>query len=245
MAHPDDASFRDALVEALEKVDPEQAAFIRADRALCARRADPSDRDASFWALRNERMRLWNLIWQRVLEPFRPLLTRPVVCNGLVEGGRVSGSEFLESSDVLFASMPLRHLALHKSRQALRRILADKRLLQVVSLDLDENGMMDRHIARIAASPNLANLRYLSLIGNPVGRDGVRALAASQHLTELVYVNLARTEAPPVEPERWYDQGVVSSFGEDPAFGIELVEEFGPRKWLLRRDAIPPSITDF
>ncbi len=190
-------------------------------------------------------MRLWDKIHRRVLDRFEFVMTRPFVRNGLVEGGRVSGQEFLENANLLFSSMPLRHLELHKVRRALKRVLADDRLLQVVSLDLDDTGLTDKHLALIADSSSLANLKYLSLIGNPVGRAGVSALAASPHLTELAYVALARTHAPPIAPEPWYDQGEVFSFGEDPALGLELVEEFGPKRWLLRRDAVVPSATDF
>ena len=97
-------------------------------------------------------------------------------------------------------------------------IAACERLAGLTELNLSENGIGDPGLTALARSPHLTNLRVLNLAGNVTARSfgvcalagspvaarleelhlgpcggpaGARALAASQHLTRLLFLSLA------------------------------------------------------
>jgi uncharacterized protein (TIGR02996 family) len=88
------------------------------------------------------------------------------------------------------------------------------------ALDLWQCGIDTRGAVALAGSRALAGLEWLSLQDNPLGPDGVMALARSPHLTRLRHLNLAGTEL-------------------DAAARAALRERFGRKKWVGERFTAP------
>jgi hypothetical protein len=78
-------------------------------------------------------------------------------------------------------------------------------------------------------SPYIANLKWLSLSDNSIGRAGAEALAASPHLAKCIYVNLGGNPTNPTPNVSSYE-GIENR--ARPAIAADLERTFGKRPWL-------------
>jgi uncharacterized protein (TIGR02996 family) len=241
IAEPHDLDLRHAYADALQADDPDHAAFVAADLALGRLRLVDAPRDDHFWDAFDKRDRALHRARRQVMSAAGAMLVRPWLRNGFVEGGCLTGADFVRQADTLFRAVPLRSLTLTQVRPQLDAILADERLEQLAALDLGSNGLSNKHALAIASSTHLAGLRLLDLSRNRIGRAGVEAIAASPRLASLEVLLLADNPAPPIHCEPMLDSGQVFAFRDVPSFARELSARFGPKPWLGRKDEVPPS----
>src|SRR5207248_3201188 len=98
---------------------------------------------------------------------------------GFIELVALPAPTFLEIQAQLFAAAPIRHLNLTNVAAVLERLLALPALAQIRSLDLDGSGLTDEHVAKLAKSPAVSSLCWLSLAHNRLTLDAAKSLAAS------------------------------------------------------------------
>ena len=88
----------------------------------------------------------------------------------------------------------VRDLSVHWNRlgdDGVRRLVASP-LVDLDSLNLEFNGLTAESARMLAAWPGLRSVRVLSLGDNPFGSEGVRALLASDNLTNMSSLELPR-----------------------------------------------------
>jgi uncharacterized protein (TIGR02996 family) len=118
-------------------------------------------------------------------------LEQPQVSRGLVEGGAIIASAFLEHVSQLFAAAPmLRQLKLKGSLDVIDQLGNCQDLSRLRHLDLDQNGLGSAGIKTLLASPHLAGLQSLNLAFNDIGVPGAGALASARHISRLNWLEL-------------------------------------------------------
>jgi uncharacterized protein (TIGR02996 family) len=164
---------------------------------------------------------------------------------GFVELVTMRWDYFLEHADEIFSHAPIRHLNItcENEQSVPEDFFCSPKLERIRSLSLDRCGLGDAHIEGFAKSGFLRNLRWLSLVYNKVSFRGAKALAESQHLRKLSYVNLAGNPVDPCEQVD-LDQGIVIN-RYLPKEGQELEQRYGYVPWLHREarsiDDMPPD----
>lgn len=150
---------------------------------------------------------------------------------GLVAEVELPGERFVAKAPELFRAAPIQHLTLHAPLGPLDRLFAVPELARVVSLNLHGLGEAfgDDGARALAASPHVANLRWLALTGCAVGVAGVSALASSPSLRHVVYLSLEGNPANPTPTATVYEG--VPHRGR-PALAAALEAKFGARPWL-------------
>jgi uncharacterized protein (TIGR02996 family) len=104
---------------------------------------------------------------------------------GFVEEVALSASAFLEYGDELFQKAPIQEVHLHHVRDRLEGLAASPNLARVRFLDLSSNPLRDTGVAFLARCPNLSGLSGLNLGSVSMGDAGAKALATSPHLGRL------------------------------------------------------------
>lgn len=152
---------------------------------------------------------------------------------GFIGWVRMSAQRFLDDGDRIFASAPVRHVDLTDVRDVDETLWQSPLLSKLSSLSMDGCGLYDLHVQLLADSPQLVNLRWLSVADNNLGLPSAEALARSTRMPSL---ELAEFRGNPVDPvERLgLDSGFVVSSAMPPE-GQDLERRFGPLRW-LRRD---------
>lgn len=153
---------------------------------------------------------------------------------GFVEYISLSGRGFLDNAQQLYAVAPILHLKLSYVVGVFDELFASSHLRRIRSLDLERCGLTDQHIKRLAESPVLEHLRWLSLAENNLNIAGAEALAGSPLSKQLVYVNFYGN---PVDPGGLYaldNEFIMDSWL--PEEGKILESRHGFLPW-LHRDA--------
>jgi hypothetical protein len=138
---------------------------------------------------------------------------------------------FLDQAEKLFALAPLTSIRLRGGLAGRGAALAGLRLLaKLDALDLQEQGVTDRDIDALAASPHLSGLRYLNLTRNRLTDAGIETLVASTHLGALERVVLDfNPGADPVDRLEYYNETQQEPVPTDA--GKALEKKYGPRRW--------------
>ncbi len=153
---------------------------------------------------------------------------------GFVALVSVSARGFLDRAAQMFALAPIRHLKLTQVLPVFEELFASPFLSSIVSLDIERCNLDDGHLKRLAESPVLQNLKWLSVAENKLGLEGADALAGSALSEQLIYVNFYGN---PVDPGGRYstdNEFILDSWL--PEAGKQLEAEHGYLRW-LHRDA--------
>ncbi len=189
-------------------------------------------------------LRAHRLDWFAELEP---LVSRQTFHRGFVEEVTLPAADFLRRADELFARAPIRSLTLVDAGSAVAAIAASAHLQKLVSLELlvshpHGDPLGDDGLAALARSPHLGGLKALAVAGNHIGEPGVHARCASTTLPALVYVNLSANPFPdPVEGygTDWMTGAVILEGCYLPPEGNALEAKFGRREWLHGPSRLP------
>jgi hypothetical protein len=156
----------------------------------------------------------------------RELVDGYVFWRGFVEEVTLPAPRFLANAAALYRRAPILHLTLTDARAVAAELFASPYLSRIQSLSLFRNGLGDAEATLLARSRQLANLTWLDLPMNQIGRVGLEALAASQLLPKLRYVGFEDNAIPDPTP-RFADE-----YDADSPVAIELQAKYGPRPWL-------------
>lgn len=228
LADPDDDAPRLAYAAWCgEQTDPALAARARFIEAEIA--ASHLDADEAF-VLRCDAKDLLAAYGDVWTVPVTRHASRPVFDRGFVELVTLSATDFLARAEILLARAPIRHLDLTEVVDVAEELFSSPHLARIRSLRLDRAGLRDEHVAILARSPFLEELRWLSIGENRVTMEGAGALAASDRLPRLAYVRFFGNPVDPGERQA-HDQGVVVDAWLPPE-GEALEARFGPIRWL-------------
>ncbi len=187
LADPDDDAPRLIYADWLdEQGDGERAEFIRVQCALAPMAWDDERRPG---LLRRERelLRRHEAAWGGPLPTFDSGRTFE---RGFVGALTLVAEAFLRHAAEIFAVAPVRHIKLRGARRLTAALAAEPGLERLASLDLSHNRIEAPGAVAFFRSPHLGSLVHLNVCWNPLGIDGVRALAGSSSLTRLRRLNL-------------------------------------------------------
>lgn len=218
---PDDDTHRLVYADWLdEHGEPEQAEFIRVQVELARSREALATRRA-LGAREEELLERFGDAWAR---PVRGLAREWVFRRGFIEDVVAETGRFVATAEELFRLAPVRRARLYwgmvtRFRSAPRTSRA--RTPWALATPYERA----RFMGRLAECPQLARLRALDLSGGTFGSDGLRALAASEHLTGLTELNLGGNHVG--------DGGVRALVAATWLPGLEILD--------LRRNDIGPN----
>jgi hypothetical protein len=167
---------------------------------------------------------------------------------GLVARIGMDPRVFMERAPYLLKTTPVRHIDFTACTPAtLERLLATEHLGRLDSIGFVDLGFDDDAIEAIAASPRLANCRYLDLSGNRLSARAFDAIAASPHLQQLLV--LERRQYNGSDPARSMHPGEVKMvhrdgegirvwIGEINEHGHALLDQHGYLPWLYFRNRV-------
>jgi uncharacterized protein (TIGR02996 family) len=155
---------------------------------------------------------------------------------GFVGWIRSSARGFLVHADALAALAPIQHVDLTDVRDVDEAIFDAPGLARLRSLAMDGCGLHDLHLQLLAASPQVRELRWLSVANNRLSFAAAEALAASPHLPRLRYAEFDGNPCDPAD-RVGRDSGIVVAVAESED-GKRLEARFGRLRW-LRREVIP------
>jgi uncharacterized protein (TIGR02996 family) len=169
---PDDDTHRLVYADWLdEHGDPARAEFIRVQVELNRGPARSREELAARRALAAREEELLERFGEEWEAPLQEFVRERVFRRGFVEDVVIEAGAFVENAEVLFRNAPV-----HRARLYWGLVTPLERA---------------RFMGRVAECPQLARLRALDLSGSAFGSDGLRALAASEYLTNLTELNLA------------------------------------------------------
>lgn len=190
---PDDDAPRLAYADAVERIEPEYAEFVRLQ---VARAADERGRKAlrgAPSARERELLRSHGHEWTRYIEKY----VRPGgddcgadFDRGFIGFVRMEPESFVALGERLFAMAPVQHADLHGGDEPVRPLFDAPGLARLDSLSLRGAGLDDDDAIALAASPHLARITWLDLGENRIGGRGVTALAMSPFMANKVVVRL-------------------------------------------------------
>lgn len=149
--------------------------------------------------------------WTREIAP---IAAHPSIARGFVEGVTLDAPRFFEAMPRLYKLAPIRKLVLVDAGTLAEAIARSPLLDQIVSLifynQSKTHPIGDDGLRALAASPHVTRMKRLGLTSNDIGPMGVEALAASKRMPELIDVELGgnRIESP------------VETFGVDGMTGL-------------------------
>ncbi len=204
--HPDDDAPRLVYADWLDdQGDAERAEFIRAQCEL-AKMSVEDERRPELEARETQLLAGHHNTWAR---PVGAWVRHYVFRRGFVEGVELSGNDFLNRADELFALAPVRHLKLVHVAARAADLAACPHLGRLSALEFADPAFgthvlrtnwahrlgrrpaavpaSERVLTELLRSPHLARLRALGLAGNGIGSSGARLLARAplEALTEL------------------------------------------------------------
>ena len=153
---------------------------------------------------------------------------------GFVGWISLSARNFLEHGQRIMELAPVQHVDLTGVRDVDEALFNSPLMATIQSLSMDHCGLYDLHMQMLAASPQVRNLRWLSVAGNNLTIAAAEALAASPYLRDLRFAEFRSNPSDPVERLR-YDSGIVVSSSMPPA-AREIEMRFGPQAWLHREE---------
>jgi len=159
-----------------------------------------------------------------------PLVTDFQFHRGFIAAVKMPARRFLDTAATLFPLAPIRHLDLSDVRECADELFASPYLLHIRSLSMDQCQLDDGDMWRLATSPQVHELRWLSVALNRIGLPGAEWLATSANLPKLRYANFRGNDVDPGE-QFSHDQGyIVDSWLPDE--GRELEARHGVLPWL-------------
>jgi hypothetical protein len=174
----------------------------------------------------------------------------PVVKNykfhrGCLAEVTLSGAAFPALMPKLVALAPVQHVNLTAPLE-FAAVAASPLLARVTSLHIIGFGkdFGDAEAKLLAGSEHVRNLRYLSLDGNAIDREGVVALAASPYLAGCLYLSL---DGNPLNVTPVISDWTGIYQAHRSAFAEELDTKYGPLQWLALPDldgSWPPDRDD-
>jgi carbon storage regulator CsrA len=189
---PDDEGIRLIFADWLDDHDDPFGEFIRIQCQL----ARLAEEDAGRQELIEREQALLARHAKAWREHLPPILRSEPFERGFVETARLTVAEFLDHAATIFAATPLRRLVIRAPSvfdvpgSSLAALVASPYLARLSGLDLVGLALGDDEVSHLAASPHLAGLSTLDLAHNQIGEAGARALAASPHLADLLYLDL-------------------------------------------------------
>ncbi|TCB90715.1 hypothetical protein E0H26_26725 [Micromonospora zingiberis] len=168
----------------------------------------------------------------RLAGPVAHLLVDWKVRNGLVELVTMTARAFVDHGAEVWAQLPVRHLTLVEAAGLMPEVAGVASLGRLVALDLSNNPIGDDGLAALAGSPYLGRLRWLGLANCGIGPAGAEALAASRNLPDLRYVELWGNPVEVTAKGVGQDIDGKPMWVEMPPLGRELDERYGPLPWL-------------
>lgn len=214
--HPDDDIPRLVFADWLEEHGNPRGAFIR----LQCERAKLAPHDAAWKPLLAQEAALRNQFEAEWSKPALRLVESVYYRRGFIEHVSVSATKLLKNAERLFRLAPVCSIRLTNA-DSLTEIGASPWLGRITELDLSGNPLgskslhalvrsehcrnlrmfrLDRCVTGVPAAevlanaPALASLQGLSMNGNALGPDGVRAIARSRYLAKLCEFNLAENQ---------------------------------------------------
>ena len=154
---------------------------------------------------------------------------------GFVELLALRARNWLDRAALLHGMAPIRHLNLTRARDAAQELLSSPSLGLIRSLSLDSCGLTDDHIAMLAGSPAVTELRWLSIADNQVSMRGAEAMAASPYLKKLAFAQFIGNYVDPCE-QGGDDSGIIVATWFPPE-GEQLESRYGFLPWLHRDGA--------
>jgi uncharacterized protein (TIGR02996 family) len=235
---PDDDPPRLAFADYMEEIGDPRAEFIRVEIAFSRVRDDRQHPE--FVPLAETAHTLIDEHGTALAGPIAQLVDKHSFDRGFVELVELTAPRFLELAPRLFSLAPVRHLNLREARPVARDLFASPYLQSIRSLSLDNCGLADREMQELARSPNLIELRWLSVADNRIGMPGAEALAASSGA--FPKLRFARFRGNLVEPNEKFahDQGMIINQWL-PDAGSELESRYGHLAWLHAGDPITIS----
>jgi uncharacterized protein (TIGR02996 family) len=230
---PDDDAPRLAYAALMDQRGDVRGEFIRLQ--LREARAT-ADMEKSLLSSRTDRLLMdhrsrWSLPVKGITESY-------AFHRGFIAYFALPARVFLDNADRILGSAPIQHVSFSDPKPWLGDLLDSRYLRQMRSLSFDQAGLDNEDLKRLAASPNLGELRWLSLGGNSITLPGIVELAKSTALPRLRYANFGGN---PVDPGEQHvdDQGIIVESWM-PSSGEWLEEEYGPLPWLH----VPAATTD-
>ncbi|MEZ5403399.1 MAG: hypothetical protein R2729_27205 [Bryobacteraceae bacterium] len=242
-ANPDDEQLRIDYATALQFDSPVRSEFVLDQLWLRRHTRNPLDVE---WLERNNRSRA--VAYQFGKEWAPPILRDlPLIefRGGFVEKIQIDTLLLLEQSDVIFASAPIRHLALTGAKGLTARLAGLSRLERVRSLDFSFNDLGDDDIAALCTSAYLEQLRWLALGGNRITRRGAEELARASRAGRLPLLQEVILRGNPFDPTDRFvlDHGLIIDVERTEA-GEALEAKFERLPWLhltVPKDGLPPA----
>lgn len=151
---------------------------------------------------------------------------------GFIGQVTMSARNFLDHGERMFSLAPIQHLDLTGVRDVNEALFFSPLLGKLRSLVMDDCGLHDLHLQMLAASPEVTNLRWLSVAENNLGMAAAEALAGSRYLKALEFAEFRANPVDPVE-QLGRDSGIVVASWLPPE-GEELEKRFGHLPWLHR-----------
>ena len=158
---------------------------------------------------------------------------------GCVAEVTIAGAAFTKEMPPLCRHAPIQHVNL-VAPLALDEVAASPYLARLASLRICElrGGFGDAEAIMLANSPHVANLKWLSLTDNAIGKPGVEAIAASPHLARCLFVDFRGNPCDPTPNVSSYE-GIETR--SRSMYAEELERTYGLRPWL----AVPADDVDW
>jgi hypothetical protein len=184
-----------------------------------------------WYAVRKQANDLINANRRTWAGPLATLVDDYAFHRGLIARITIALDDFVLRAKELVSLAPIQHLDLHGPATRWTEFVALPQLDQIVSFEIANvpNEVGDAQATALARSSHAAGLRWISLLGNSIGRSGVEALAASPYLEHVVFLSLRDNPFDPT-PRVHDDSGVV--FTEPNPHGEQLQRTYGRRPWL-------------
>jgi uncharacterized protein (TIGR02996 family) len=176
--------------------------------------------------------------WAGSLADWQP---RSQFFRGFVERVAMGAGAFVSRAEALFRAAPIRRLSLRERGRVPAAFFESEHLARLVSIACGPQHIDDDGLQRLARSPYARNLKWLDLGASPVSYAGLEALAASQELTSLQYVNVRGTPIKDAVGARGYDTWG-GNYRSDPSPEAQRLERsYGYKPWLHEDSEHPLS----
>ena len=222
LAEPGDDAVRREFADALGSGSP-RAEFIKLQLAIARGAASAGDRRRHGELFREHGVE-WAGWIAKVADSY-------LFRTGFIEHLEMKAAKFVEYAWRLFEAAPIRDVRLTGVLSA-PEVLDSAHFGRLRSLNLMRQNLNDEAAARLAASPGIRGLRWLSLANNRIGMDGLLALLRSPNLRDLHHLDFdSNLVESPVGRMLEDDRGGV--YGEQiPELGKRLQAEHPEVRWL-------------
>ncbi len=214
--------------QVLSPVTVARGKFIRAEVGLVAKGASATwDERFTLRSMASNAKREHGAAWDATL---RSMVGSVEYDRGFVELVRVSASVWRDQGGSIRQMAPVRHLDLVGAGALEPAFLGSDALAGIRSLLMDRDELTDAHVAALASSPHVGDLRWLSIAHNELTDKSGVALAASKEIARLVYADFAGNPNDPTN--QFSHDGVVVGSIWLPREGERLEATHGRLAWL-------------